>query len=284
MVASINLDSDYPTHPKVYRLIDLLGRSAEILPIRLWCWCAKHHGDGGVSSGLSTQEIETAMRWWGGPGKAVDALFQAGFLDKHAKHGHFVIHDWDERNPHAKVYHERAKKAATARWAKREKPPPVFDASSNASSNASSMLQASIKNAQIQYLNTSPRARVREPPAPDTVAEGSLASSSGIASPEKPMSLAPADVAEWAWFFHQRPRKDSLEDFTTAVVEFDRVGIAMERVVAYFANPERLATERLWACSKFFEAERRNGGKDKPKEPVEVKAKRLEDQNKKFKD
>lgn len=72
-MTNLNLDPDYFDHPKTNRLIGLLGRGAEGLPIKLWCFCAKYRAKDGNLIGYSPQEIELAVKWWGKPGEAVDA-------------------------------------------------------------------------------------------------------------------------------------------------------------------------------------------------------------------
>jgi hypothetical protein len=131
---NINLDVDYFDHVKTVRLIGLLGKGSAELPIRLWCYCGKHRAKDGNLTGLSAQEIEAFVGWWGKPGAMVRAMVQVGFLDD-TPDG-YQLHDWGEREGHLRVFHERAKAAAAARWGT-----PV-DASSNAPSNASSMPQA----------------------------------------------------------------------------------------------------------------------------------------------
>lgn len=57
-MASLNLDMDYFGHPKTKRLVGLLGRGAEVLPLRLWCHVGKYHAQDGRLAGYSPQEIE----------------------------------------------------------------------------------------------------------------------------------------------------------------------------------------------------------------------------------
>lgn len=61
----LNIDLDYFDHPKTVRLIGLLGRDADVLPIRLWKYCGKFMAEDGRLIGLSVQEIEAAMGWRG---------------------------------------------------------------------------------------------------------------------------------------------------------------------------------------------------------------------------
>jgi hypothetical protein len=135
---SINLDLDYFTHPKTMRLIGMLGKGTEVLPIRLWCWCAKYHAESGKLASYSTLEIESILGWWGKEGLLVDAFLKLGFLEK-VDDG-FLVHDFLEHQGHVAALKERAKKGAKARWDKLRD-----DATSNATSNA----QASSKQCSI---------------------------------------------------------------------------------------------------------------------------------------
>lgn len=133
---SINVDLDYFDHPKTRRLVHLLGKGSEVLPIRLWVYCARFHTRDGRLTGYSAQEIETGVAWWGRPGAALHALVESGFLDR-VEDG-FQVHDWLDHAKHLVSYKDRAKKAAAARWGGGE-----ADATSNASSIASSNAIAS---------------------------------------------------------------------------------------------------------------------------------------------
>ncbi len=122
-MSNLNLDLNYFEHPKIRRLVGLLGHDAEIFPIRLWCYCGLYHTDDGVFSGYSVQEIEGVAKWNGEPGTMVKAMVQVGLLDKTGKN--YGIHDWQETNGHLIAFKIRAKTAAEKRWG-----------TSNATSNA----------------------------------------------------------------------------------------------------------------------------------------------------
>ncbi len=134
-MASINLDLDYFSHPKTRRLIGLLGRGAEVIPLRVWCFCGRHYSESGRLAAIGAQEIEAEVLWWGKPGEAVEALVRCGFLEIDGDT--FIVHDWLSHSGHIAVYKKRAEKAAKARWAKADEEEGCLkDASSNASSNA----------------------------------------------------------------------------------------------------------------------------------------------------
>lgn len=137
---SLNIDLNYFDHRKTGRLIRLLGKGAELLPIRLWCYCGRHHAEDGALTGYSAQEIESKVAWWGRSGSAVEAMVEAGFLDQ-VENG-FQVHNWQKRAGHIIRYAIRAAKAAQSRWAE--------DATSNATSiptsNASALHCTGISN------------------------------------------------------------------------------------------------------------------------------------------
>lgn len=151
---ALNLDLDYFEHPKTKRLIGLLGRGSEVLPIKLWRYCGKYHTADGRLVGHSKQEIESIAGWWGSPGRFYDAMLKVGFAELDGDV--FVIHDWKEHAGHFETYKLRATEAAKARW--KDKPPKPPDASSNASSNAKQMLKQSSGSAGqgSENLHTAP--------------------------------------------------------------------------------------------------------------------------------
>ena len=123
---SINLDLDYPDHPKTKRLVAILGRGSEAIPIRIWCYCAKYHKKDGSLADYSPAELEALADWRGTPGKALAALLRVGFLDSTPEG--IKVHDWEEHAGHLSLYHEAAKAAANARWAKRAPKKPTLPA------------------------------------------------------------------------------------------------------------------------------------------------------------
>lgn len=110
----LNLDLDFFSHPKTVRLVGLLGRDAEVLPIRLWCYCGRHHCVSGRLSGYSPQEVESAVGWWGKSGEMVAAMLKVGFIEQVADG--YQVHDWSEHAGHLAAFKKRAKSAARKRW------------------------------------------------------------------------------------------------------------------------------------------------------------------------
>lgn len=131
----LNLDLNYFDHPKTVRLVGLLGRGAEILPVRLWVYAAKYLAETGEFIGFSPQEIESIARWWGKSGEMVDAMIQAqdekglGFLEKTDRG--YRLPNWSKINGHISALKERAQAGAKARW----------DKYRDASGNAKAMLK-----------------------------------------------------------------------------------------------------------------------------------------------
>jgi hypothetical protein len=117
----LNVDLDYFSHPKTMRLVGLLGKGSEVLPIRLWCYCGKHHCESGKLSGYSPQEIESIVGWWGQSGQMVEAMLKVeiepgkgGFL-REIESGYEVV-DWEEHQGHLRAFKKRARAGAKARW------------------------------------------------------------------------------------------------------------------------------------------------------------------------
>jgi hypothetical protein len=150
-VPYLNLDLDYFEHRKTVRLVGLLGRGAEVLPIKLWRYCGKYHAEDGKLVGYSPEEIEAQVGWWGKPGEAV-----AAFCDERVQYlqeitGGFEVVGWLDHQGHLKAFKERARNAANARWG-------------NATGTAPSMPQALDKQCPVPTKPNQPKlpARARE--------------------------------------------------------------------------------------------------------------------------
>lgn len=221
---SINLDLDYFNHPKTRRLVGLLGRGSEVIPVRVWCFCGRHYSETGRLTGIAAQEIEQEVFWWGRPGEAVDALLACGFL-KRDSDGTFIVHDWLEHSGHIARYKQRAKKAAAARYAKGGKCADAVIGDLSATSNA--------------YSN---------------------ATSSAYALPckkQKEISLgedSPELVAQEFWFY-QTPKKDVEYDVAAEIREMVRVGWSLERIRAEVKADGRNRAEFWWQLVKRLERE-----------------------------
>jgi hypothetical protein len=164
-MSCLNLDLDYFTHPKTVRLVGLLGRGAEVLPIKLWCYCGKYHSESGKLTGYSAQEIESAIGWWGKVGELIEIMVRIGFLDFDGKD--YIVHDWIKHEGHLKMFHIRAQQAAAKRWG--------LD-SANATSNATSNAQGELKqcpkpNQTLPYQTKPTKPEKQLLPAPQADAE-----------------------------------------------------------------------------------------------------------------
>lgn len=135
----LNLDLDYFNHRKTSRLVGLLGKDSEVLPIKLWCYVGKYHSVDGRLSGYSPQEVESLVGWWGKPGQMVEAMIKVRFLTQTVDG--FEVTDWLEHEGHLKMFKERARFAANVRWG---------------ISNATSIPQAYHKQCPIPSVPTGP--------------------------------------------------------------------------------------------------------------------------------
>lgn len=130
---TLNIDLNYFEHKKTKRLICLLGRGAEILPIRLWIYCGIFHSDTGELAGYSDQEIESIANWWGKSGDMLCAMKTVNYMHKRRKT--WVMTGFLEHQGHITAYRLKGKAMAEARWSK-IKDDAVSIASSIAASNA----------------------------------------------------------------------------------------------------------------------------------------------------
>lgn len=132
-MANLNLDLDYFDHPKTIRLIGLLGKGSDSIPIRLWCFLGKYHARDGMLLGYSPEAIEQTLRWRGEPGKAIEALIAVGFL--HQVENGYKAHDWREHQGHIWALKKRNKKVSNNRWKKIGKLQSTVDTSGTPGSN-----------------------------------------------------------------------------------------------------------------------------------------------------
>lgn len=107
---TINIDINWPDHPKTKRLIRAAGESAPFRLIALWCYAAKYHRVDGDLSGYSNDDLEGIAGWTGKNGVFASALKSSGYLDDDMK-----LHDWEEHEGHLEVYHTKSKKMNAAR-------------------------------------------------------------------------------------------------------------------------------------------------------------------------
>lgn len=115
-VAYLNLDVNFFEHPKTRRLVSLLGPNSDILPLRLWAYCAKYHPLDGRLKGYSETEIEGIIGWTGEPGLALKSMGRVGFI-LGQETGYQCV-DWLQHEGHIAAFSRRGKTAAKARWSK----------------------------------------------------------------------------------------------------------------------------------------------------------------------
>lgn len=102
-------------HPKTAKLIRRCGEDSFRCLLRLWCWARENRPDG-ILSNMDDDDIEIAAGWSGEIGAFIIGL-RHGWLDGEQ------LHDWDEHQGWAcgaKARSDRAKKAAKAKWDKRD--------------------------------------------------------------------------------------------------------------------------------------------------------------------
>jgi hypothetical protein len=147
-MACINLDPDFPTHPKCIRLQVKCGKNSHLLLIPLWCFAAKYHPEDGDLGSYSPEEIESFCAWAGEKQCFYNACVEIGFID--VKGNKKLLHNWKERQGHIVAYRERSRLAATTRWDK-IRHNNIND--KRLTSNAPSIRQAVQNDAQAQVLN-----------------------------------------------------------------------------------------------------------------------------------
>lgn len=111
----INVDPDYPSHPKTIQLKALLGNDADIFPVRMWCWCAKYSKDEGSFGKLSSKEIAYYLGWFADPEPFILAMVKTRFLEKNGRGG-YRCHGWRERNGHIGAMSAKGRANAIKRW------------------------------------------------------------------------------------------------------------------------------------------------------------------------
>jgi hypothetical protein len=108
----VRLHSSFWTHRKTLQLRRKLGDAAFWIPPRLWSFAAENAPDGDLSN-YQAEDLAMLVQYSGNAQEMLQALHEAGFLENG------VIRNWEERNSFHVINHDRARKAAEARWAKR---------------------------------------------------------------------------------------------------------------------------------------------------------------------
>ncbi len=119
----LNLDPNYFEHPKTRRLVGLLGPMSDVLPLRLWAYCAKIHPRDGAMKGYSESELSAVLKvdfkklsTSESHLSPIKALIKVGFLKKISTG--FSCVDWRQHEGHLEAFSRRGKTAAKARWSK----------------------------------------------------------------------------------------------------------------------------------------------------------------------
>lgn len=152
------LSTGYFEHPKIIKLKRRCGDTGVLSHIRLIRFCASNptRWDGNLF-GMSDEDIAIAAGWEGDEKVFVQALIECGLVDELA--GGRALHDWADHNPYITEGIERsekAKKAASSRWAKHKQ------AASNA--NASLVEGTQDANALPAGLPDDTKARLSNAP------------------------------------------------------------------------------------------------------------------------
>lgn len=108
----VRLHSSFWTHRKTLQLRRKLGDAAFWIPPRLWSFAAENAPNGDLSN-YQAEDLAMLVQYSGNAQAMLEALHEAGFLENG------VIRNWEERNSFHVTNHERARKAAEARWSKR---------------------------------------------------------------------------------------------------------------------------------------------------------------------
>lgn len=130
MSDDVRIATGLPNHPKTKKLHRRLGAEGCWTLVCLLLWVGAEKWDGDLS-GMSDEDIELAAGWTGSPDAFVEALLEVRFMV--GDPGERRIHDWAEHNPYAASKGARiakGKRAADARWSKRDAPSIKKDAPS----------------------------------------------------------------------------------------------------------------------------------------------------------
>ena len=103
----IRLDSSYPRHRKVLRLVRNLGPLAELYPIRLWLWALEQSPDGSLRD-IDAEEMALIVGHKGDADKLWSAMSTCGFIEQDGEQS-WRLRSWHE---HQGILIERAERNA----------------------------------------------------------------------------------------------------------------------------------------------------------------------------
>lgn len=91
MNKDVRIGTDYPHHPKIRKLRNVLGDGGVVSHIYLLCFTARICPSGELKD-MDMEDIAIAAQWKGNVGEFVNTLVKLKLLDKRGNH--FVIHNW----------------------------------------------------------------------------------------------------------------------------------------------------------------------------------------------
>lgn len=98
MMPWIQVYSNLPEHPKIYRLTEALeleeNYEALGIVVALWLWAAKNAPEGDLTA-YPRRALKDAVGWNGAPEELARGLLAAGFLEEDPEGG-LHIHDWED--------------------------------------------------------------------------------------------------------------------------------------------------------------------------------------------
>lgn len=169
----LNVDVDYPNHPKTIRLKALIGPEADIFPIRLWAYVGKYHCESGDLKQYTAREIENVCGYAGKSGSLVSALLKVGYLEKNGCA--LRVKDWLQHEGHIAAFKQRGRMAALQRWNKLK---PRKHKSKHATSIPQAMLNSKSSNAPTKptkpTIPTKPTKRANRDSGPKPAALADL--------------------------------------------------------------------------------------------------------------
>jgi hypothetical protein len=112
----LNVDLYYHEHPQTKRLVAVLGKCADIYPIRIWSYTGRLHPQTGKLEGYTDGEVEALAGWEGEPGALIAAMTHERSLFLERIHSGFIVHNFMDRQGHLAAYSKRSKAANKARW------------------------------------------------------------------------------------------------------------------------------------------------------------------------
>lgn len=143
MNGDIRISVNFVQHPKTKKTIRKYGHAAIVSIIALWGFAAQRRPEGNLT-GMDVDDIAIAACWDGDEQEFFDMCVEMKWIDVH-ENGEIHLHGWKEAQGYvinAPARAERSRRAAQARWEKREKKELEQISGDNANGNASSMLDA----------------------------------------------------------------------------------------------------------------------------------------------